>query len=117
MFEHHSEPLLSFHRFVRRIAWNVFVTVLLIIVSLAIGTVGYKIAEHLDWVDAFYNASLILSGMGPADVLKTDSGKIFASLYSLYSGLFLIGVTGFLLAPLFHRIMHKMHGERKKEGA
>src|SRR5262249_45090216 len=29
--------------------------------------------------------------------------------YALYSGLLLIGVTGLILAPLFHRVMHHFH--------
>ncbi len=84
----------------------------LVAISLGIGMAGYKITEGMGWVDAFYNASMILGGMGPANELHTDAGKIFASLYALYSGLFVIAVMGILLAPVFHRQLHKFHSKR-----
>jgi len=55
--------------------------------SLSLGTVGYHVAAGLDWVDAFLNASMILTGMGQVDVLRTPTAKVFAALYALYSGI------------------------------
>ena len=48
---------------------------------------GYHFIENLGWVDAFENAAMILSGMGPVATLQTDAGKIFAGCYALFSGL------------------------------
>ncbi|MEK7801844.1 MAG: hypothetical protein AAB276_05260 [Pseudomonadota bacterium] len=111
MFEHRTQPLLSLRHFIHRLFWGLGVVALLVSFSLFLGTLGYRWTENMGWVDAFYNASLILSGMGPADTLNTDTGKIFASVYSLYSGIVLIATTGILLAPLFHRIIHKFHSD------
>jgi hypothetical protein len=58
---------------------------------------------------------MILSGMGPLGDLKTSPGKIFAGCYALYSGLVLIFATGLILAPLFHRVMHRFHLEASQE--
>ncbi len=55
----------------------------------------------MGWIDSLLNASMILGGMGPVDALHTNAGKIFASLYAIFSGLFLIATTGILLAPVF----------------
>jgi hypothetical protein len=66
------------------------------------------------WVDSLLNASMILGGMGPVDPLKTNAGKVFASVYALYSGLALIAVVGLLLAPILHRVMHEFHMEYKE---
>ena len=52
---------------------------------------------------------MILGGMGPYSEPKTDGGKIFAGLYAIYCGLLLIGVTGLILSPVFHRVMHQLH--------
>ncbi len=109
MFEHHTEPLLPLPKFLRRVARGFLAILPLIALSLLAGTFGYHVTEDLSWIDAFYNASLILSGMGPADALRTDAGKIFASFYSLYSGLFVIAAAGVLLGPFFHRALHKFH--------
>jgi hypothetical protein len=64
------------------------------------------------WIDALVNASMLLGGMGPVDALHTDGGKIFASFYAIYCGIFLIVCGGVLLVPVFHRVLHKFHGER-----
>ena len=48
--------------------------------------------EWLEWFRALYNASMILTGMGPVGTLTTDAAKIFASLYALFSGLLFISL-------------------------
>ena len=52
---------------------------------------------------------MIVGGMGPYSEPKTSGGKLFGGLFALYSGLLLIGVTVFILTPLFHRVMHAFH--------
>ncbi|HEY8190558.1 MAG TPA: hypothetical protein VIF12_07720 [Micavibrio sp.] len=115
MFEHHAQPPLPLNRFVHRLLRGLGVILGLVAISLLAGTAGYRMTEGMGWIDAFYNASLILSGMGPVNTLKTDAGKIFASLYALYSGLFLIAAAGVLLAPVFHRVLHKFHAGKNKD--
>jgi hypothetical protein len=79
------------------------------------GAVGYHITEGLSWIDALFNAAMILTGMGPASELHTDSGKVFATTYALYSGLVFVVVLGILGAPLFHRLLHRFHLEAKTD--
>ena len=88
---------------------------LLIAVSLVGGMCGYRYFEGMTWVDAFANASMILSGMGPLTPLNTEAGKIFAGSYALYSGLVLILATGVIVAPLFHRVLHRFHLEAERD--
>jgi len=71
----------------------------------------------MGWVDAFENAAMILSGMGPVSILHTEAGKIFAGCYALFSGLLLITVTGIVLAPVIHRGLHKFHLESGKKNS
>ena len=42
---------------------------------------------------------MILAGMGPVDPLKTDSAKLFATFYALYSGVAFLAI----MAILTHR--------------
>lgn len=70
---------------------------------------GYHVFEGMGWVDAFTNAAMILSGMGPANPLQTTAGKIFAGVYALFSGLAFISAAGVVFAPIFHRFLHKFH--------
>jgi len=80
---------------------------LVVAVALDIGMVGYRAFEPMSWVDAFVNAAMILSGMGPVSSLQTDGGKIFAGCYALFSGLMFLTSLGIIFAPVFHRFLHK----------
>ena len=85
--------------------------VVMIAFSLAIGIAGYHWIESLGWVDAFLNAAMILSGMGPVNVPKSEAGKIFAGFYALYSGLAVLAIAAVVFAPVIHRILHRFHIE------
>jgi hypothetical protein len=112
-YESKSQPLLSREAFARRLARSFAVASLLIGVSLLVGMAGYHWLERMEWIDAFANASMILSGMGPLAPLQTWGGKLFAGLYALYSGLVLIVAAGIVLAPAVHRLLHQFHVETK----
>ena len=73
---------------------------------------GVRRAGGFTGVDAFLNASMLLGGMGPVGELPNDESKIFAGVYALYSGLVFIVSAGVLLAPVVHRILHKLHADR-----
>ena len=109
MFEHHSAPLLPKSAFYTRLGISFFVGIGLIVISLVIGMIGYHRLEGLPWLDAFTNAAMILSGMGPLTELHTPSAKIFAGCYAIYSGFALITIIGIVLAPVVHRAFHKFH--------
>ena len=111
MFEHRSKPLLPRKVYYRRIARHAALGFLVIAVALGIGMTGYHFFEKLPWIDAFVNAAMILSGMGPVTTLQTDGGKIFAGCYALFSGLALIAILGIIFAPVVHRALHKFHLE------
>jgi len=110
-FEHKRQRLASRVVFARRVAWSLAIAAGFIAVSLVGGVVGYMAFARLSLVDAFLNASMILGGMGPVAPLEDDGAKIFAGLYALYSGLLLIAVTGVVLAPVFHRVLHAIHAD------
>ena len=70
---------------------------------------GYHFLENLTWLDSLLNASMILGGMGPVDEIQSVAGKVFASLYALYSGVVLLASVGILITPIFHRFLHHFH--------
>ncbi|HKA16569.1 MAG TPA: hypothetical protein VKH41_16220 [Myxococcota bacterium] len=80
-------------------------------VSLIAGMVGYHALEQLSWLDSFLNAAMLLGGMGPVATPQTQGGKLFAGWYALYCGLVVLVVAGIILAPVAHRIMHRLHCE------
>ena len=79
--------------------------------SLFIGMSGYHYLAELSWIDSLLNASMILTGMGPVDEMKTNAAKLFASFYALYSGVAFLSMFAVLLAPALHRVMHVLHFE------
>ena len=103
--------LLPQREFIRRLGWSIAAGAVLIIFSLSIGMIGYHVIGGLSWVDAFLDASMILSGMGPVSQLQSTPAKIFAGCYALYSGIALLTTAGVILAPVIHRVMHKFHLE------
>ncbi|HRQ24430.1 MAG TPA: hypothetical protein PLF42_13460, partial [Anaerolineales bacterium] len=107
-------PLASRKVFASRLIRNGLIGLLLIMFSLVIGMLGYHFIEHLSWIDALLNASMILSGMGLVNPVQTDAGKLFASFYALYSGVVPLAAAGVLAAPIFHRFLHHFHLEDEK---
>ena len=109
MFERRHEEILPLHRFIRRMLACAALATALIALALGLGVLGYHHFGGLPWVDALLNASMILTGMGPVDTLRSDGAKFFASAYALFSGLIFISLMGLLLLPVVHRVLHKFH--------
>ncbi len=84
----------------------------IITVALVVGMIGYhSFGTDMDWVTAFANAAMILSGMGPLQQLDSSSGKLFEGFYALVSGLLFFAVAGFALAPALHHVLRTFHLE------
>ncbi len=109
-YESRQEPLATPRVFRLRMLQSGTIMLGAIVVSLAAGVAGYHWIGGLEsWVDCLYNASMILGGMGPVAELKSDAGKVFASIYALYSGIALLASVGVLLSPVLHRVLHRFH--------
>jgi hypothetical protein len=107
MYESRHHKILPIHRFVYRVCTHLAIGVGIIFIFLGIGIFGYHYFEDMDWITAYENAAMILSGMGPVDPIYTDGGKIFAGTYALFSGVIFLVVIAIIIAPLFHRFFHK----------
>jgi hypothetical protein len=104
---HTNKPLPSLRFYISRIIRNLLIGFAIIAFSLGLGMAGYHHFEHMSHLDAFLNASMILSGMGPVSTLQTNQGKLFAGCYALYSGIIFLIVMAIIIAPIFHRFLHK----------
>ena len=113
MYERRTQPLLSKSVFYARLTRSAVIGAAIILCSLCIGMAGYHYFEKLPWIDAFTNASMILSGMGPLAPIQTTAGKLFAGCYALFSGIAFISSIGVVFAPIYHRFLHKFHLESK----
>lgn len=114
-FEHRRQRVIPARRFAARLGRAILLYVGLAVVGLAIGMAGYGWTEGMGTIDAFVNAAMILSGMGPVSELRTAGGKLFAGFYALFSGLFVVIASSFVLAPVLHRVLHSFHVEQQKD--
>ncbi len=113
IFEHRSERVLTRSAFVQRMAHAGLLMGALLALALGVGVLGYRLSEGMDWIDALVNAAMILSGMGPAAELHSVAGKLFASAYALFSGVFFIALIGVAATPIAHRFLHQFHADEK----
>jgi hypothetical protein len=114
-FEHKTQKVAPRYAFAERLAMALLFWLALTAGGLIIGMVGYSTTEGMGLADSFVNSAMILSGMGPVGELHTTAGKIFAGCYAILSGLIIVIATGFVLAPIFHRVLHRFHVESGKE--
>lgn len=88
------------------------ITVGIVVFSLLLGMLGYCYFFNLSWADVLYNASMILTGMGPVAEPPTTAAKLFGSFYALYSGVaFLTSISVMMtpIYPIYQRYIHKVH--------
>lgn len=102
--------------FLKRLTRNLLTGCLIILGSLGGGMLGYHHFEEMSWIDAYENAAMILSGMGPVAAIETKTGKFFAGTYALFSGIVFLVIIAIIFAPVIHRFFHKFHIEEEKLG-
>ena len=115
MAETTPKPDVRLAALLRRFARSALLGTALIAGSLLAGMAGYHYLEGLPWLDAFDNAAMILSGMGPLAQPQTPGGKVFAGLYALYSGRAVVLITGITFAPLIHAFLYRLHLETQDD--
>ena len=103
------KKMLSRKEFTWRMIKLFFLSLSFIIFSLLIGIAGYYYYGQLNFVDSLYNASMILTGMGPVDKMPSDAAKYFSSFYALYSGVAFLTTIALFLSPVAHRALLLFH--------
>lgn len=113
--EHKKQKVANLSTFLYRLSRFSLVAATLIGVSVGVGTVGYQWLGNLSWIDSFYMACMILTGMGPVVEMKSDAAKLFSSFYALYSGIAFLSATAVFFSPIVHRLLHILHVEEEDE--
>jgi len=111
MYEHRKQPVVSRKHFARRVARHGVLASLVAFAALGIGMLGYHYLDRLSWLDSFVDSAMILGGMGPVHPLVTAQAKVFAGGYALFAGIVFIAMSGVLVAPFAHRLLHRFHFE------
>ena len=113
MYEHKRKPLAPMKVFYQRVLKNLIISAIVIFVCLMIGILGYHYTANIPWLDSLHNASMILAGMGPVVEITTVGGKWFSSFYALFSGVVFITNIGIILAPVAHRLFHRLNMQQQ----
>lgn len=103
------QPLAPLRVFYSRVVQGFLITLIVITFSLGMGATGYHYLGGLSWLDALLNASMILTGMGPVNPMESPEGKMFAIFYCLYSGIAFLSLVAILMAPIYHRFLHRFN--------
>ena len=74
MYEHRTHQLLHGTKFLKRVARHAMLALCILAFGLGLGIAGYNYLGELNWIDALLNASMILTGMGPVDVMHGNRG-------------------------------------------
>lgn len=109
MYETKQDALLSSTQFFWRLLWHVLAALVLIVITLVVGAAGHIYFEGINFHDAFLNTALIMGGIGTVVMPESVAGKLFFSVYGIFLGLLFAAVVGVVLAPVVHRIVHRMH--------
>jgi membrane protein YdbS with pleckstrin-like domain len=109
MYEHRDHPPISARSFRARLVRHALFALLILLLSIAVGTVGHVYYEGMPWHKALLNTCFLLSGFGLAVFPESMSGQLFAGLFALYAGFVFIAISGIVIAPILHRFLHKFH--------
>lgn len=111
MYEHHKEPVITRTEYWFRLLRHAALAVGLLLTTLAIGVIGFKMTSTFPWINCFVDASMLLGGMGPVYCVNitSTSGKLFESFYALFCGIVFLIAMGVIIAPIIHRFLHKFH--------
>ncbi|WP_323012297.1 two pore domain potassium channel family protein [Castellaniella sp.] len=115
MYESKHEDLLPRHRFAWRLLVHSLYAVGVIAVIMVLGVAGNMWFESINLHDAVFNIALIVAGIGTIALPTTVAGKLFFSVYGIFVGLVFMATLGIVLAPLAHRVLHKLHLDERPD--
>ena len=99
----------------RRFRRRALYSVILIVVVLAVGTLGMHLLEGWAYIDSFYFTSMLVTAEGPPNAPATDAGKIFASFMAFVGVGSVVTALVFILGPALATIWRQGLGEVEKE--
>ena len=69
---------------------RILVAIIILIIALFVGVLGFRHLNRGSWIDALFNASMILGGLGPVEPMKNTYSKLFGSFYAIFAGAFFL---------------------------
>ena len=114
MFEHVKQDVISFKQFIIRLFRFFILSTFFLLIGLVPGIIGFLFIEDLLFIEACINALSLLGGLDSPYPLISHLGKVFTAIYSVFIETVFLLASATLLAPIIHRIIHKMHAPLNK---
>jgi|SRR5690554_4325045 len=111
MYENKNKPLVSPKEFRKRVLVHALMALALVVMTLAIGVAGHVYFDDMDMGTALMASVTLTSGLGLSVLPESGAGQLFTSLYGILSGYVYIATSSIVIAPILHRILHKLHME------
>jgi hypothetical protein len=108
-FERQHENLLSNRQFVARMVRFAVLGITIEVAVLLIGSLGFHYVGGLNWIDSALNATMVITGNGPAFEPQTKGAKIFQIIFTLSGVIGFVLILSVMLAPVLHRVLHHFH--------
>jgi hypothetical protein len=108
-FERQDEHLISNRQFAARLLGFAVLGVAIEVAVILIGSLGFHYIGGLTWLDGALNATMVITGNGPAFEPHTEGAKIFQIIFSLSGVICFILILSAMLAPILHRVLHHFH--------
>lgn len=77
------------------------VTIIAFIITILFGTIGYVFLFGLPWIDAFYNAALVLTAINIDVQPMTVGQKLFIIIYAFVSVILLLSLANTAMQRIF----------------
>ena len=114
VFEHKHEPILPHSQFLKRLLRSACVALGLLVATVSVGAFVYHSVEDQSWIDALLNAVMIMCGLGLVNVLTTFGGKLFTSVFAIFSAFVFYTTLAIFFTPILHRFLHHFHMDEKE---
>lgn len=108
-FERQHEHLLPRRQFAARMVMFVILGIIIEAAAILIGSLGFHYFGGLSWLDGVLNATMVITGNGPAFEPHIEGAKIFQIIFSIGGVITFILVLSVILAPVLHRVLHHFH--------
>lgn len=113
MYESKHKPLVSVQKFRKRLFFHLLLALFIVVITLVVGVLGHMYFDDMALGSALIASITLAGGLGLTILPETTSGQLFASLYGILSGYVYIATSSIVIAPIAHRILHKLHLEEE----
>lgn len=99
-------PLIKFFRS------RIYIAIVLLIVLLAIGVIGFKLMSHYSWIDAIYMTVITITTVGFGEVKPLDD---FSKIFTIFLILTSVVIVGYAISVITEYILSKNNIEELKQ--